>query len=70
MRRFCADTKFPVGDTALVYMTIKRESNVIYLKSLHEMIETMIDAINVVWIRIPGIEKAPKVQQNPAVNDH
>ena len=42
----------------------------IYLKSLHEMIETMIDAINVVWIRIPGIEKAPKVQQNPAVNDH
>jgi hypothetical protein len=53
-----------------VYMTIKRDSNVIYPKSLHEMIETLIDAINVACIRIPRIEKAQKVQQNPTVNGH
>ena len=59
-----------MGDTALVYMTIKQDSNVIYLKSLHEMIETLLDAINVACIRTPRIEKAPKVQQNPTVNGH
>lgn len=59
-----------MGDTAVAYMTIKRDSIVIYPKSLHEIIETMIDAINVACIRIPRIENAPKVQQNPAVNGH